>query len=54
MQQNFSMSVGKTEEHLLRHLLYAGAFAHCANWLLKLTPGVNDQLFLFGTSASAK
>jgi hypothetical protein len=53
MQQNFGMSVGKAEEHLLCHLLYAGTFAHCANWFVELTPGVNDLLF-FGTDASAK
>jgi hypothetical protein len=39
MHSNFSRSAGETEQHLLCHLLYAGAFAHCANWLVKLIPG---------------
>jgi len=48
-EKNFSRNVGETEQRLLRHLLYAGGFAHCVNWLVKLTPGfanVNAPLFL--------
>ncbi len=35
MQKNFNRNVGETEQNVLRHLFYAGAFAHCANWLVK-------------------
>jgi hypothetical protein len=38
MQNNFSTNVGETEDHLWRHLLYDGAFGHCSNQLVKLTP----------------
>jgi hypothetical protein len=31
MQYNFSRDAGETEQHLLRHLLYAGIILHCAN-----------------------
>jgi hypothetical protein len=41
MQQNFSTNVGKTQQNLLRHLLYADAYAWSTNWLVKLTPRVN-------------
>jgi hypothetical protein len=34
---NFSRNVGETEQCHLLHLFYAGTFAHCANWLVKLT-----------------
>jgi hypothetical protein len=35
----YGRNVGGTEQHILRPLLYAGTFAHCANGLVKLTPG---------------
>jgi len=38
MQNNFSANVGEKEDHLWRHLFYNGAFAHCSNQLVKLTP----------------
>ncbi len=41
MQQKFSRNVGETEQDILRHLLDAVVFAHCTNWLVKLTPGAN-------------
>ncbi len=39
MQHNFSRSIGVAEQHLLRHLLYRGAFLQCKNLLVKLTLG---------------
>jgi hypothetical protein len=39
MQYNISKNVGKVEQHLLRHLLYAGDFPVCTNSLVKLTLG---------------
>jgi hypothetical protein len=39
---NFGRNVGEKEWHLLRYLPDAGAFVHCANWLVKLTPCVTD------------
>jgi hypothetical protein len=39
MQQNFIRNVGETKQPLLRHLLHAGTFEHCANWLVKFIPG---------------
>jgi hypothetical protein len=38
MLQNFCRTVGKTEEHLLRHLLYTGIFASCALLFERLEP----------------
>jgi hypothetical protein len=35
MQKNFSRNVGQTKQNILRHLLFAGAFAHFKNWLVK-------------------
>jgi hypothetical protein len=37
VQSNFSENDDETEQNLLRHLLYIGAFVHCENWLVKLT-----------------
>jgi hypothetical protein len=48
MQLNISRNFGETEQYLMRNLLYTGAFAHCANWLVKLTPGMNF-IKIFGT-----
>ncbi len=39
---NFNRNVGETEHHLLRHLYYALTFAHCANWLVKLSTGCQE------------
>jgi hypothetical protein len=38
MQNDFSANVGEKEDHLWHHLFYNGAFAHCSNQLVKLTP----------------
>jgi hypothetical protein len=32
---NFSASVAETDQHHCANLLYAGAFVHCSNWLVK-------------------
>jgi hypothetical protein len=42
-----NLNVSKKEQHRLRHLLYAGTFASCANWLVKLTPGGKDWQLMY-------
>jgi len=37
IDKKFSRNVVETEQHLLRHLLYDVALAHCTNGLVKLT-----------------
>jgi hypothetical protein len=44
MQKNMIGTVGETEEHLLHHLLFGGAFAHCTNCLVNLTAGKLNAL----------
>ncbi len=39
---NLNINVGETEHHRLRHLYYALTFAHCANWLVKLSAGCQE------------
>jgi len=43
MQLNISRNFGETEQYLLCNLLYTGSFAHCANWLAKLTLDTTQQ-----------
>ena len=35
------LAAAEGDWHHLWHLLYAGAFAHCASWLVKLTSGTH-------------
>jgi hypothetical protein len=40
----FQPNVGETEHHLLCFLLNAGAFAHCADWLVIGNDGIHFDL----------